>query len=206
VDPPQVLRLHRRRRSDDQAVNTLVQQHLDGVHLRRGVLIGVDQDDVEAALFGGIRDPPGGQAEMRIFDVAHHYADGVRFPRVHAACKFVWPVVQLFRSGQNTFTHIVADGAVIAQCTGCLGLGYLGGFGDVGDGDVAPPEASVLISAFLVGLDARLWLALHFLSIGVSPVSIVGTETGLSKRHRPSIHHGGSRSSISRFSRLENSL
>jgi len=82
----------------------------------------------------------GGEAEVRVFDVTHHHADGVRLARVHAARKFVGPVREFLGGSQHALPDVVAHGAVIAQGARGLGFGNLRGFGDVGDCDVAPPR------------------------------------------------------------------
>ncbi|MCY1223911.1 hypothetical protein D9M72_360510 [compost metagenome] len=69
--------LHRGRWRHDEAVYTLVQEHLDGLNFGRLLLVGVDQNDVVAALLCRVSDAPGGQTEVGIFNVPHHNTDSV---------------------------------------------------------------------------------------------------------------------------------
>ncbi|MCY1236694.1 hypothetical protein D9M72_493640 [compost metagenome] len=87
---------------------------MDGVDFCCPFFIGIDKDDVVAALFRGVGYAPRGEAEVRVFDVADHHPDGVRFSRVHAARELVGPVRQLFGGGEDPLAYIVAHGAVVA--------------------------------------------------------------------------------------------
>ena len=139
VNTTQVFCFKRRRRGHDETVHPLIQEHLDGVDFCCPLLIGVDKDDVVAALLRGVGDASCGQAEVRVLNVPHHHADSVRSARIHAAGELVGPVLQLLGGRQYPLAYILADGAVVAQRAGGLGLGHLGGLCDIRDRDVATP-------------------------------------------------------------------